>query len=282
MHEAVETKDRVLTESCIGGVTVYEVQTDTEPVASEFDAHMLAIGDAPTDSHDIWEGRRLLNRWHGKTAGFLPARTRLISTPTAGFRGAVMLIPTALLAADALRFGTIESDALRQVAQAVRVLAATEEFAQVPLLAESAATTLASVLAATLAPSSLCGPKVGLGDERRRRVLDFIEAHLHEPLGLSQLADVAALSQFHFTRSFRATTGMSPLRYVSARRVERAKHLLRASSLPLVDVALRCGFCSQAYMTTVFRKATGVSPGEYRRAFAEFPGRCAAMVLQTG
>lgn len=104
----------------------------------------------------------------------------------------------------------------------------------------------------------------GLDARRLKRVLDYIDAHLSEPIALDQLAAEACLSPFHFSRLFRDATGFAPHRYVTDRRVQAAKEDLAAGRASLIDIALKRGFGSQANFTKVFRKHTGLSPGQYR------------------
>jgi AraC family transcriptional regulator len=75
----------------------------------------------------------------------------------------------------------------------------------------------------------------GLSSERLQRVRDYIEAHLDNDLSLSVLADIACLSPYHFSRSFKQATGVGPQRYVIHRRIERAKRLLRQTGQPLAN-----------------------------------------------
>ncbi len=98
-----------------------------------------------------------------------------------------------------------------------------------------------------------------------RRVVDYIEAHIGEDLSLNALAGVAAQNVYHFAKRFRETVGESPHAYVLRRRVERAKEMLHATPLPLVQIAYACGFSSQSHFTTVFGAYTGATPGKYRR-----------------
>lgn len=97
------------------------------------------------------------------------------------------------------------------------------------------------------------------------RAVDFIEAHLDGDLRLEALAQAAAMSLYHFAHSFRLAVGMSPHAYVLARRLRRAEDLLRRGDAGLTEIALSCGFASQAHFTTAFQRATGVPPGVYRR-----------------
>ena len=66
---------------------------------------------------------------------------------------------------------------------------------------------------------------------------DYVEAHLDDDLSLTVLADVACLSPYHFSRSFKEATGVGPQRYVMQRRLERAKRLLRQSHRPIALIA---------------------------------------------
>ena len=105
----------------------------------------------------------------------------------------------------------------------------------------------------------------GLDRRRLFRVLDYIEANLEGGLTLDDMASIAALSRYHFARAFRQAVGQSPHRYVSARRLERAKQLLTSGDQPLVDIALSLSFSSQANFTRAFKQATGQAPGHYRQ-----------------
>lgn len=107
----------------------------------------------------------------------------------------------------------------------------------------------------------------GLHEQRFKRVLDFIEAHLSSEISLESLAAEACLSPYHFSRLFRASTGLSPHRYVTRRRIQAAQKMLLSTACPLVQIAIDTGFGCQANFTRVFRKMTGVAPGRYR-AFA--------------
>lgn len=105
----------------------------------------------------------------------------------------------------------------------------------------------------------------GLDRRRLARVLDFIETHLDEDLTVATLATVANVSLFHFVRAFHISTGRPPHAYLSERRLDRAKQMLTCGSATLAEIALTCQFSSQSNFTKAFRKATGVTPGFYRR-----------------
>ncbi len=113
-----------------------------------------------------------------------------------------------------------------------------------------------------LAPSS------GLSRERLQRVYDYIETHLDDRLSLTDLAGVACLSPYHFSRSFKLAVGVGPQHYVMQRRIERAKMLMRRTQQPLAVIAQEAGFTDQSHLTSFFRRETGTTPGRYRAALA--------------
>ncbi len=104
----------------------------------------------------------------------------------------------------------------------------------------------------------------GLSGYKLRRVTEFIHEHLEQDLTLVDIAEVAGLSQFHFARAFRRTTGLTPQQYITQKRIERAKNLLVEGDLPLVEVSLRAGFKNQSHFTTLFRKFTRLTPKAWR------------------
>ncbi|MDR7335630.1 AraC family transcriptional regulator [Roseateles asaccharophilus] len=109
----------------------------------------------------------------------------------------------------------------------------------------------------------------GLSSAARRRVLGFIDAHLDSAdLTLPRLADQAHLSEFHFARMFRASMGCTVHDWVAARRLDRARALLRETALPLADIAAACGYASASHLSQRFRAATGTTPGQYRQVLA--------------
>lgn len=109
-------------------------------------------------------------------------------------------------------------------------------------------------------------PQHPLDDRRLRRVIDYVGQHLTEDIAVADLAKIACLSIFHFTRTFAAATGTPPHRYVSRLRLERAKEVIASGSASIADVALMFRFSSQSSFTRAFRRVTGVAPAAYRRA----------------
>ncbi len=110
-------------------------------------------------------------------------------------------------------------------------------------------------------------------DARLRRALDHISAKLDEEITLAQLAQVAGLSVFHFAHTFTRAMGVSPSRYVSRVRLEKAMAEIAAGKLSLAEIAFKAGFSSQASFTRAFYRTTGLTPGEYRtHRVSDLPG----------
>lgn len=105
----------------------------------------------------------------------------------------------------------------------------------------------------------------GLSGWRRKRVTDYIEAHLAEEVRLSTLAALVELSPYHFARAFKQSFGVPPHRYHVLRRIERAKSLLAEAGNSVTAIALTVGFAETSSFSAAFRKLTGTSPRDYRR-----------------
>jgi AraC family transcriptional regulator len=135
------------------------------------------------------------------------------------------------------------------------------------LYGESLAMALASHLfkAGASAESVKGGLRGGLGPNRLKCVIDYINDRLGEDLRIQELAQVCSMSCAHFARRFKESMGVAPHQYVTARRIERARELLVGSELPLAEIALRSGFAAQSGFTTTFRRATGTTPYAFRR-----------------
>jgi AraC-like DNA-binding protein len=105
--------------------------------------------------------------------------------------------------------------------------------------------------------------------ERNNRLLlrarDLIDARYTEPLDVPTLAAAAYCSPAHFSRTFKATFGETPHRYLQRRRSSGRPSWLRETAVPVTDVALAVGFGSLGTFSRTFRDIVGRSPSEYRR-----------------
>lgn len=97
-----------------------------------------------------------------------------------------------------------------------------------------------------------------------RRARDLIDRDFENPLDLETLARTAGYSRFHFARAFAAAYGETPRAYLSRRRIERAKTLLRSANLSVTEICMLVGFTSLGSFSARFRELVGCSPSEYR------------------
>lgn len=113
-----------------------------------------------------------------------------------------------------------------------------------------------------IAPSIVRG---GLAPWQLHRATEMLRAHLDGQIALSDVARECKLSVSHFVRAFKQTNGQPPYRWLLQKRIEAAKELLLHSGLPMVEIALKCGFADQACFIRAFRKLLNTTPGEWRR-----------------
>lgn len=106
----------------------------------------------------------------------------------------------------------------------------------------------------------------GLSRYRLRRIVDYIKSNLAEGSGLQELAELAGVSPFHFCRSFKQSTGLSPHQYTLQLRIKEAQRLLRTTELSIAEVAYRVGFSDQSHFTKIFRRFVGTTPLRWRAA----------------
>lgn len=104
----------------------------------------------------------------------------------------------------------------------------------------------------------------GLAPHKLQKVLAYIEEKLAEPVGVRELASQVHMSPFHFARRFKQAVGTPPHAYITHVRIERAKSLLASTNIPLIEVATRVGYRTQAHFTGVFHRYVGTTPRAYR------------------
>ncbi|TCO47429.1 helix-turn-helix domain-containing protein [Actinocrispum wychmicini] len=107
------------------------------------------------------------------------------------------------------------------------------------------------------------------------RAIGYMRANLGEQITIDDLARAAMFSKFYFTRLFQRVTGMSPGRFLSAVRIQRAKDLLLATSMTVTEVSYRVGYNSMGTFSSRFRESVGVSPTAYRQqsgVLVDLPG----------
>lgn len=128
---------------------------------------------------------------------------------------------------------------------------------------------LADVLARHAGRAPRGGIRGGLAPALRRRLAEWLQARLAEPVTVGEMAAFCALSEAHFAHAFRASFGVAPHEWIVARRIERAAQLLRdRRTLPLEAIARATGHASASHLVRRFKSAWGVTPGQYRAASA--------------
>lgn len=124
----------------------------------------------------------------------------------------------------------------------------------------------AAIMAGLLAgPAESAADGNGLAPWQLRRVIDYMDARLPERVELADLAALARLSQSHFSRAFKASTGMAPYRWQLDSRIRRAQILLIDPRVSLDQVAEATGFADAVHFGRTFRKLTGATPAAWRR-----------------
>ena len=116
------------------------------------------------------------------------------------------------------------------------------------------------------AADDACQKKGGLLAWQVRKVRDYIDRHITDPILVADLCALVQRSEAHFSRCFKRTFGRSPHAFVVRRRVELAARYMLTSHASLSDIALRCGFVDQAHLCKHFRQTAGQTPAAWRRA----------------
>lgn len=136
-----------------------------------------------------------------------------------------------------------------------------------PLLVQGLAQAIAIHLARNYAElrKESASSSPSLPGYKLKQVTDWMAEHVAEEFNLDRLAAQAGLSKFYFNRLFKAAMGVAPSRYHTTLRMDEARRLLRESKRSVVDVGLDVGYANPSHFAQVFRKATGMSPSDYRR-----------------
>ncbi len=124
--------------------------------------------------------------------------------------------------------------------------------------------TMHRALAAQLTRTLAVRPEASqIEDVRLRRVVEYIHDNLAEDLTLATMADLAAMSGFHFSRSFKKETRKSPLQYVIAARIDLAKVLLKTTNLTVAETSYRVGYNDLSRFSQHFKRVTGLTPSQF-------------------
>lgn len=195
--------------------------------------------------------------WVGAADILIVALDNNVLTATSRNLGVPKLVPR--------ETGRISDPAIRNITGMVRDLMVRDQPLPGPV-ASSVTQLLAVRLLSQEAPRASESRKERLSPSALRRTLAFIDNHLEENFALEDMATAAGCSRFHFARAFRSSTGVSPWRYVTARRLKQAETLLRTrEGLSVAEVCHMVGFQDQSHFTRAFKNVFSVTPGSFRR-----------------
>jgi AraC family transcriptional regulator len=96
--------------------------------------------------------------------------------------------------------------------------------------------------------------------------------HIHRHIALDELSNVARVSRFQFIRLFRASTGLTPMKYLESRRIEFARKQIRENNMPMAEIAVAAGFVDQSHFIKRFRQHAGCTPAQYAAEIAGWTG----------
>lgn len=106
--------------------------------------------------------------------------------------------------------------------------------------------------------------------ENIKRAIDYLREQYNQDFSLHDLAQVANLSPYHFSRVFKHEVGKTPYEFLLDVKLERARDLLKNSRKTITEICYSCGFNNLSHFTMVFKKKMGVSPSHYRREILSF------------
>jgi AraC family transcriptional regulator len=230
------------------GTTAIESRHGASWHRADYGPGRIGMTAPGTPTHIRWRGTERTHTTHV----FLPAR--LIDRTAAELYGR-----------DAARVSRPDTLAVDDpvLAAVVRGLGEAALAGADELYAETAAAFLAAHLLTRHA--SVPAPRRPHGEDVRvRRAISFIMDNYASPLTLGEIAAVAELSPFHFLRVFKQATGLTPHRFLTRVRLDRARRYLKRDDLSVTEIAHLCGFATPSRLATAFRQETGLSPTDYR------------------
>lgn len=125
-----------------------------------------------------------------------------------------------------------------------------------------------------------CEQEFGIPPQRLARIVEYVRNHLDQPLAVGALCRLAEMSQSHFSKLFKRSTGLAPHQFVLQERINRSKELLRQGNRKIVEIALGVGFENQAHFTTVFGNFVGMTPRQFQRSSGHETGGMFHPVLE--
>lgn len=110
-------------------------------------------------------------------------------------------------------------------------------------------------------------------NNRLAYVIEYIAAHLHEPISVSDLSRKACMSESHFHKTFKDELGVTPIDYINSERIKMAIRLLQDPNRKIKEIYLECGFENRSYFNRLFKRKINVSPGQYQSKFMDITSK---------
>lgn len=267
----------------VGGLHVHDFQITPGVTRIRVTEHSVFRINMPVTCTDIWQGQRQKQvSYEPGDLQFLPAGTEISSAYVSRHYSETLIrIPHHLFQAAADNELDLSSADLHYFriprGECLGLLGTVRNLAQAKVRGVSFRKRTEDLVAEAM----VAGILDGIMDHRKwgrprqlthsnpegvRRAIELVESTLDQPVSLQQLAEAASMSTYHFARTFKATTGVTPMRFVWQRRIELARSMLKDNKFTLVEVALACGYSSQSHFTTAFKESTGLTPAAWRRA----------------
>lgn len=278
-HNKAGLGDITVTRYALNDVELFDVKGCGGVDGAFYPLHAISLFKRPYVMDASWEGKKFQADWQRMGAVFLPKGSTLSFTASKAYDEIVVRLNDNLFvqaARDHVDLDQVEftlrdisSSEVWRFGLALAGVVRNPEYVGWPLLVESAALALVLAIIRRLAPGSSTAFKTGkdgVSEVRVKRVLDYINDNMGTQITLAELAGVANLSVYHFSRRFKLRMGMTPMHYVADVRVGAAKRKLRATNDSLVAISMDCGFANQSHFSTAFKQITGVTPARYRHA----------------
>lgn len=167
----------------------------------------------------------------------------------------VSLVNTFMIAA--IQGGAFPPDANAAADRALRRLSQIRSVAEVPPIVNEAAIRLCEMVRDT--------KRQDTGNSHVEKAKQYLSTHLTQEIRTMDVSRAVGVSPYHLSRLFKTLTGQTMREYLTAARIEAAKQLLATSDRSIPQIAALLRFCDQSYFTCIFRKQTGVTPGQYRK-----------------
>lgn len=243
------------------GNHLVQIQRDTHSLVFFSDGENER-GHARVDGKQIAHGGRL----RGKI-DVLPSGSEFSATYVGkGFKASLLSIDPRLAQYLPSLEGELDLKPRTQISDAfMRMMCEQFIHANDPLLKESLLMTLLVYMSRRpLEPQMATGFSAG----KKKRLVDYVEDHLEQPISVSELAAEVGVSVFHFVRLFKLAFAVTPYQYILQRRVERARILLSHTTHSIEMVGFKCGFNSGSQFSQTFSRIVGQSPSAFKKSLA--------------